>query len=80
MDPFVGWVDPPKAEKHNGNDTFLWAIDPFFYKIDRSTQKLTTGRIHSFDIRHSLFDIRHSLFQSFLFDQTGRLRPEALFT
>ena len=29
-----------------------------FYKIDRSTQKLTTGRIHSFDIRHSLFDIR----------------------
>jgi len=36
-----------------------------YYKIDRSTQKLTTGRIHSFDIRHSLFDIRYSLFQSF---------------
>jgi hypothetical protein len=71
MDPFVGWFDAPKAEKHNGNDTFLWAIDPFVYKIDR---------IHSFDIRHSLFDIQHSLFQSFLFDQTGRLRPEALFT
>jgi hypothetical protein len=29
-----------------------------FFKIDRSTQKLTTGRIHSFDIRHSSFDIR----------------------
>jgi len=38
-----------------------------FYKIDRSTQsldpealegKLTTGRIHSFDILYSLFDIR----------------------
>ena len=30
----------------------------FFYKIDRSTQKLTTGRMPSFDIRYSLFDIR----------------------
>jgi hypothetical protein len=29
----------------------------FFYKIDRSTQKLTTGRIHSFDIHYSIFDI-----------------------
>jgi len=29
-----------------------------FNKIDRSTQKLTTSRIQSFDIRHSLFDIR----------------------
>ncbi len=28
------------------------------FKIDRSTQKLTTDRIHYFDIRHSLFDIR----------------------
>jgi len=36
-----------------------------FYKIDRSTQKLTTGRIHPFDIRHSIFIIRYSLFQSF---------------
>jgi len=44
-----------------------------FYKIDRSTKKLTTGRIHSFDIRHSLFDIRYSLFQSFFSDLTGRL-------
>ena len=30
--------------------------------IDRSTQKLTTGRIHSFVIRHSTFFIRHSAF------------------
>ena len=28
-----------------------------FYKIDRSTQKLTTGSIHYFDIRYSIFDI-----------------------
>ena len=42
-----------------------------FYTKDRSTPsldpealegKLTTGRIHSFDIRHSIFDIRYSLF------------------
>ena len=33
-----------------------------FFKIDHSTQKLTTGRIHYFDIRHSLFDIRFSEF------------------
>ncbi|CAB1076931.1 hypothetical protein D1AOALGA4SA_4728 [Olavius algarvensis Delta 1 endosymbiont] len=33
-------------------------VAPSFFKIDRSTQKLTTGRIHSFDIRHSLIDIR----------------------
>ena len=39
-----------------------------FFKIDRSTHKLTTGRIHYFDIRHSLFDIRYSLYQSFFFD------------
>ena len=26
-----------------------------FFMIDRSTQKLTTGRIHYFDIRYSLF-------------------------
>jgi len=43
-----------------------------FIKIDRSTQKLTTGRIHSFDIRHSLFDIRYSLFKSFFYDQNSR--------
>jgi hypothetical protein len=34
----------------------------FIYKIDRSTQKLTTCRIQYFDIRYSLFDIRYSLF------------------
>jgi hypothetical protein len=28
-----------------------------FFKIDRSTQRLTAGRIHYFDIRHSLFDL-----------------------
>ena len=36
-----------------------------FLKIDRSTQKLTTGRIHSFDppkAEHSWFDIRYSFF------------------
>jgi hypothetical protein len=49
MESFVGWVDPPKAEKPNENNTFLWVIDPFFYKIDR---------IHSFDIHYSTFDIR----------------------
>ena len=38
-----------------------------FFKIDRSTQKLTTGKIPYFDIRHSLFDIRYSLFSEFLF-------------
>jgi hypothetical protein len=42
------------------------------FKIDRSTLRLSTGRIPYFDIRHSLFDIRYSLFQSFFFDQTGR--------
>ncbi|CAB1085570.1 hypothetical protein D1AOALGA4SA_13057 [Olavius algarvensis Delta 1 endosymbiont] len=36
-----------------------------FFIIDRSAKKLTTGRIHYFDIRYSLFDIRYSLFQSF---------------
>jgi hypothetical protein len=29
-----------------------------FFKIDRSTQKLTAGRIHYFDIHYSTFDIR----------------------
>jgi hypothetical protein len=45
----------------------------FFKNInDRSTRKLTTGRIPYFDIRYSLFDIRYSLFQSFFFDLTDR--------
>ncbi|CAB1077659.1 hypothetical protein D1AOALGA4SA_5445 [Olavius algarvensis Delta 1 endosymbiont] len=43
------------------------SLRSIFFKIDRSTQKLTTGRIHYFDIRYSLFDIRYSLLKvSFL--------------
>ncbi|CAB1078539.1 hypothetical protein D1AOALGA4SA_6276 [Olavius algarvensis Delta 1 endosymbiont] len=42
-----------------------------YFKIDRSTQKLTAGRIHSFDIRHLLFDIR--FFKVSLFDLASRL-------
>ena len=38
-----------------------------FYNIDRSTQKLTTSRIH-----YSMLDVRCSMFISFLFDYTGR--------
>jgi hypothetical protein len=38
-----------------------------FYKMDRSTQKLTTGGIH-----YSTFDVGRSMFISFLFDLTGR--------
>ena len=43
--------------KPNGNDTFLWVIDPVFYKIDR---------IHSFDIRFFKvsFKIRLAAFQA----------------
>ena len=60
-----------------------FALLCLYFKIDRSTLRLTTGRIHSFDIRHSAvlrfsfqyipskFIIRNSLFQSFFFDQTG---------
>jgi hypothetical protein len=40
-------IDPPEAEWNRFAQPFI---------IDRSTQKLTTGRIHYFDIRHSLFD------------------------
>jgi len=32
------------------------------HKNDRSTRRLSTGRIPSFDIRHSIFSIRYSLF------------------
>ncbi len=39
-----------------------FALLSLFYKIDRSAQKLTAGRIHSFDIRRSTFVIRFSLF------------------
>jgi len=37
------------------------------FKIDRSTQKLTTGGIH-----YSIFDVGRSMFISFFFDLTGR--------
>jgi hypothetical protein len=40
--------------------------------MDRSTQKLTTGRIH-----YSMFDVGRSMFISFFFDLTGRSRPAA---
>jgi hypothetical protein len=43
-----------------------------FFKIDRSTQKLTTGGIH-----YSMFDVGRSTFISFSFDLTGRSRPAA---
>jgi hypothetical protein len=43
-----------------------------FYKMDRSTQKLTTGGIH-----YSTFDVGRSMFISFFFDLTGRSRPAA---
>jgi len=29
-----------------------------FFKINHSTQRLMTGRIHPFDIHYSIFDIR----------------------
>jgi len=51
----------------------------FYYKIDRSTQKLTTGRIHYFDTcppeEDSIFIIRHLLFQSFFRFNCSLLRP-----
>jgi hypothetical protein len=43
----------PGLRRHIGGVSSL----SLFYKIDRSTQKLTTSRIHSFDIRPSIFDI-----------------------
>jgi hypothetical protein len=35
------------------------------FKIDRSTQKLTTGRIHysMFDVERSMFDVHQFLFR-----------------
>ena len=35
-----------------------------FFKIDRSTQKLTTGRIHYFDIHYSIFAFSEFLLRS----------------
>jgi hypothetical protein len=43
-----------------------------FFKNRPFSERLTTGRIHSFDIRHSVFDVRYSLFQSFLVNQADR--------
>jgi hypothetical protein len=40
------------------SDLYVGSLRSVFFKIDRSTQKLTTGRIPYFDIRYSLFDIR----------------------
>jgi hypothetical protein len=53
------------SEPQNVEGWFRFAQS--FFKIDRSTQKLTTGRIHpfdtlsasgGFDIHYSIFDIR----------------------
>ena len=59
---------------------FAFGYDPtgrsvIFFKIDRSTQKLTTGRIHYFDIRHSIFDIR---FQALRAGSRGGPKPGPL--
>jgi hypothetical protein len=47
---------------------FAFGYDPtgrsVLFKIDRSTQKLTTGRIPYFDIRYSLFAFSKFLFRS----------------
>jgi hypothetical protein len=46
---------------------FAFGYDPtgrsVFYKIDRSTQKLTTGGIHysTFDVGRSMFDVHQFL-------------------
>jgi hypothetical protein len=48
---------------------FAFGYDPtgrsVFYKIDRSTQKLTTGGIHysMFDVGRSMFDVHFFLFR-----------------
>jgi len=48
----------PQNRRMSNVEGWVRFAQSFFYKIDRSTQKLTTGRIHYFDIRYSLFDIR----------------------
>ena len=45
-----------------------FALLSLFYKIDRSAQKLTTGRIHSFDIRPARNALKPLI--AFLFDST----------
>jgi hypothetical protein len=43
------------------------SLREIFFKTDRSTQKLTTGRTH-----YSMLDVRCSTFISFFLDLTGR--------
>jgi hypothetical protein len=57
-------IDPPEAEWNR--------FARSFFKIDRSTQKLTTGRIH-----YSMFDVGRSMTISFLFNLTCHSRPAA---
>ena len=45
-----------------------------FFKIDRSTQKLSTGRIHFFDIRHS----KHSCNKTSNFDNCVTLNLQLI--
>jgi hypothetical protein len=54
--------NPPKADKFRSVDS----LSSVFSKIDRSTQRLTTGRTHYFDP-----PLEDSLFHSFFFDLTG---------
>jgi hypothetical protein len=48
------FIDFKTSEPQNVEGWYRYALA--FYIIDRSTQKLTTGRIHYFDIRYSLFN------------------------
>jgi hypothetical protein len=64
-------AEPQNVESSSGGQVskdgiasgFAFGYDPtgrsVFYKIDRSTQKLTTGRIHysTFDVGRSMFDV-----------------------
>jgi hypothetical protein len=76
--------EPQNIEYRTAEFRRMESLRSVFFKIDRSTQKLTTGRstkgltrarIHYFDIRHSLFDIypplEDSLFQSLFGDSIG---------
>ena len=67
-------IDPPEAEWNRFRLRLRLRPDRSLslLKIDRSTQKLTTGRIH-----YSMLDVRCSTFISFSFDLTGRSRPAA---
>ena len=49
--------EPQNIEYRTAERRRIESLRSVFFKIDRSTQKLTTGRIPYFDIRHSLFDI-----------------------